>query len=596
MTCRVVGLMGLLAATLALGCGDDEEESAVCVDASAVPVFPSPAWQSGAWLTPPDGDRAAAIIEASRPEWLAQLGRLDGWSRLPELVVPLSAASSTGNPDRIKVVVQVGAEWQAHSGAFDVAVAADPPSLILRPQAPFPPGADEVIVVVEQGAASDATALPVCGEDGAEHPDYAAAREQVAQADTDAVEVAFPLRLARTHTHLSDLGVALDQSPVLAVESIEARTLDSFGDLAPPTEVAAVLAPTAASGILALPDYRGSDGSFEIGGDGLPIVADTTRPGFVVALPATGSAPYPVVLFQHGGSQDKADFFQLAQPLAEAGFAFVAIDLPAHGDRADSGHGTDLDFFSFADPLWTRGNFRQAVADHLAVLTGMAALNEALEPVVGEASALDPDRAFYMGLSLGGVTGSMTFATAPELQAGALFVAGAGYSDIVTFGLFSILVFDLINLPPVESTLLLGTAQTLLDGADPGAYGQHGENRERPPRPALFMQAGDETIMTMSANDRLARAYGAQLALPSHHDVAGLAELSLPGADNFTWDGGADAATRVLVHNPMAEVTPSDRHGMLITLPYAQEMVAHCFATLLESGSCEVIDTGFASH
>ncbi len=591
-----MGWMGLLAAGLVVGCGDDEVPAAVCADPSVVPVFPSPAWQSGAMLAPPAGDRAAAIIEASRPEWLAQLTRIDGWSRLPELVVPLSAVASAGHGERIKVVVRQDGQWQSHSGTFDVSVEADPPSLILRPQAPFPPGADEVIVVVEQGAASDATALPTCGADGAEHPDYVAAREQVAEADTAAVEVAIPLRLAGACASLTDLGAALDQSPVLEVESIEARALDSFGDLAPPAEVAAVLAATAASGILALPDYRSQAGTFEIGSDGLPIVADTTRPGFVVALPATGSAPYPVVLFQHGGSQDKADFFQLAQPLAEAGFAFVAIDLPAHGDRAGSGHGSDLDFFSFADPLLTRGNFRQAVADHLAVLTGLVALNEALEPVLGVASALDPERTFYLGLSLGGVTGSMTFATAPELRAGALFVAGAGYSDIITFGLFSVLVFDLINLPPVDATVLLGTAQTLLDGADPGAYGQHGENRDRPPRPALFMQASDETIMTMSANDRLARAFGAALALPSHHDVAGLAELTLPAADNFTWDGGADAATRVLVQSPMTEVSASERHGALITLPYAQEMVAHCFSTLLDSGSCEVIDTGFASH
>jgi len=584
----------LCVAASAVGCGDDEESAPICADAAAVPVFPSPTWEQEGALSPPDGDRAAAIIAASRPEWLAQLGRVDGWSRLPEIVVPLSTAASAGDAERIRVMAAAGGEWHTQTGVFDVEVAGEPPSLILRPQAPLAPGFDDVIVVLEPGVATGATALPTCGPDGAEHPAYADARQAVAS--TGAVEVALPLRLATISVQLRSLGTALAASPALAVESVEARSLDAFGEQAPPAEVAAVLAPTAAKGILALPDYRSDDGTFESGPDGLPVVADTTRPGFIVALPASGSPPHPVVLFQHGGSQDKADFFQLAQPLAEAGFAFVAIDLPAHGDRADTGHGSDLDFFSFDDPLWTRGNFRQAVADHLAVLTGFAALNQALEPVLGVADALDPTRAFYMGLSLGGVSGSMTFATAPDLRAGALFVAGAGYSDIVTFGLFSVLVFDLINLPPVESTLLLGTAQTLLDGADPGAYGQHVEDRDRPPRPALFMQASDETIMLMSANDRLARAYGADLALPRHHEVPGLAELSLPAADNFTWEGGSEAATRLLVHHPMAEVPPAERHGALITLPYAQQMVAHCFATLLSDDSCEVIDTDFADH
>ena len=55
-------------------------------------------------------------------------------------------------------------------------------------------------------------------------------------------------------------------------------------------------------------------------------------------------------------------------------------------------------------------------------------------------------------------------------------------------------------------------------------------------------------------------------------------------------------ATRLLVHNPMDEVPQADRHGGLILQDYAQRMVAHCFGTLLEAGSCEVIDTGFAEH
>jgi len=29
-------------------------------------------------------------------------------------------------------------------------------------------------------------------------------------------------------------------------------------------------------------------------------------------------------------------------------------------------------------------------------------------------------------------------------------------------------------------------------------------------------------------------------------------------------------------------------------MDYSQEMVAHCFSSLLDSGSCEAIDTGFA--
>ncbi len=72
--------------------------------------------------------------------------------------------------------------------------------------------------------------------------------------------------------------------------------------------------------------------------------------------------------------------------------------------------------------------------------------------------------------------------------------------------------------------------------------------------------------------------------------------VDLPVSDTFGWSAGGEAATRVLVHNPMAEVTPSQRHGALVLADYAEAMVAHCFQTALDTGSCEVIDTGFAIH
>ena len=232
----------------------------------------------------------------------------------------------------------------------------------------------------------------------------------------------------------------------------------------------------------------------------------------------------------------------------------------------------------------------------MAVLTGIDALNTALSPVLGADKALDKERGFYMGLSLGGITGSLTFASAPELQGAALFVAGSSYAEIVTYGLFGVLFNDVMQREPVEAAVVLAMLQTLLGGADPASYARHVEQNDKPPRPVLFMQAVDDPIIIMSANDRLARAFGADLIEPSDHAVAGMAAVNLPGADNFAWQSGGDKATRVLIHHPMAEVPKSDRHGALIVQNYSQETVAHCFAKILETGSCEVIDSGFVSH
>jgi hypothetical protein len=72
--------------------------------------------------------------------------------------------------------------------------------------------------------------------------------------------------------------------------------------------------------------------------------------------------------------------------------------------------------------------------------------------------------------------------------------------------------------------------------------------------------------------------------------------LVLPAEGNFAWTPGGEAATRLLVQAPMTEVPVAERHGGLIVQPYSQEMVAHCFRTLLDDGACEVVDTGFAEH
>ena len=110
------------------------------------------------------------------------------------------------------------------------------------------------------------------------------------------------------------------------------------------------------------------------------------------------------------------------------------------------------------------------------------------------------------------------------------------------------------------------------------------------------MQASADPVIPEPSSDQWARAFGAALALPSQHEVAGMTELALPASDNFAFATDGQKATRILVHNPMNEVPAGSRHGALIVQEYSQNAVAHCFSTWLQSGGCEVIDTGFASH
>lgn len=594
LTPDVVAALVLLLAMGIAGCGQGggSQKPGPCVDTSRMYALPSPLWETEAGLVPPAGDRAAALLGEVRPGWLGELaGAVDGWPARPTVVIPLDGAAGGLDPAGIRWFTPDGAELQT---SFQAGIEGDGRYILIIPADPVPPDLDRVILVVERGAVMGAEPLPACGPGGEPHPAYGQAAD-VLPGGVDAA-LALPVEVATTHLDLVRLAQSLTAEPIVEAEQVEARTLDSFGERSAGPEVAALLADTAASGILALADYRGADGVWSLDAAGMPIAAGTTRPGFVVTLPAQGAPPHPFVLFQHGGTQDKADVFAVAGPLAEAGFALVAIDLPYHGDRAAPGGGGDLDILDFESPLRTRDNLRQASADHLAVLAGIERLNAALAPVLGSERALDPERAFYMGLSLGGISGSMTFAAGHDLDAAALFVAAGGYPEILSYGLFSLFINDVLERDPLERAVLLGLAEVLLDGADPVAYGQRAEDRTAPPRPALFLQAIDDPVIDMPASDRWARAYGADLARAFHHPVEGMLEIDLPAADNFCWQEGGARATRLLVHNPMDEVPQSDRHGGLILQDYAQQMVAHCFETLREAGSCEVIDTGFAEH
>ncbi len=592
---RLIFLPVLIGNLYACGGSNEEPAAKPCVESGRAYAMPSPLWGAGDAFGPPAGDKAVELLTDIRPTWAAQLDRVDGWPRLPTVIVPLSAQATGVDPTGIS---WFGAAADEPLAALELnhtaEVLNDGRSLVIEPTGPVPPGVDRVVVVIAPGAVTGAQAIAVCDPDGGPHPDYATA-EAALPAGTQA-ELALPFSMATTHAALRALWDRLEATPVLEVDELAATPLQELGAKAPPPEVAALLNPDAAIGILDLPDYRGEDRTMALDADGAPAPAGRTRPGIAIGLPAAGAPPYPVVLFQHGGGQDKRDFFQLAGPLLEAGFAFVGIDLPYHGDRAAPSGGNDLDILDFDDLLATRDNFRQAVSDHMAVLSGLTELNAALEETLGVADALDPDRTFYMGLSMGALSGSLTFTSARDLNAAALFVGAGGFSQIVRFGMFSLFIDDILTAEPIETEVVLGLAEVLLDGADPHAYAQTVEDRTRPPRPVLFFQAIDEAIISHPVSDAWARAFGADLAVPYHHPVAGMEELSLPAADNFTWPDGGLPATRILFQNPMAEQSPAERHGALITLPYTQQQVAHCFAGVLAGTGCEAIDTGYYDH
>lgn len=231
---------------------------------------------------------------------------------------------------------------------------------------------------------------------------------------------------------------------------------------------------------------------------------DQTIP-LILTVPA-GDAPgtgWPVVIFQHGITQDRTNVLALADSMAAAGLAVVAIDLPMHG-ITDSEHmlnaegallsqfefgakertfGLDLidnttraagpdniadasgtHFYNLGNLLNARDNLRQAVSDLLT-------LENSLPNIQG--ISLNTNSIGYIGHSLGGIIGTSYLAFTDGVGPATLAMPGVGLSRLLansaSFG-------PVINAgladqgAPVGSVAyetFLTVAQTVIDSGDP---------------------------------------------------------------------------------------------------------------------------------
>lgn len=561
-----------------------------CADTSERVAFPSPRWQTDRAIQLPENDLVGEFL---RPGWARDVAQVDGFPRRPVLVMPLSIRPPTGavfDASRITAMGRAGSgAFQLLSTRFHAQVEGD--AVIVRPIDPFPREIDEVLVGFADAPEGFAV-VPACDASGEPDPTYAT---WASMWPGTAPSLVMRLGLAQSGAMLSALNARLQTTPVLEVTSMETLSREDLpSDDMPDAETAAAIRFPVASGILRLPEYRNGMSPMTAAPDGAPLAQGVTQPAVIVALPSTGTAPYPVVLFQHGGGQSPRELFHVARRLAEQGFAFVAIDLPEHGARAPASGGSDLSFLDFDNPIVTRENFRQTVADHLAVITGMETLSARVGTTLGVPNPLDSARIYYMGLSLGGISGSMTSQVSTDLDGAALFVAAAGFPELLRGGLFSALLGRELRRPQPMPWAQLAVGATILDAADPLAYAGQVDALAQPPLPVLQLHAIGDPLISDETSELWAHAFGADLALPSHHDVLQLTPRALPFEDNFT--RGMNATTRAYVQCPMTEVAVANRHGELIRTDYAQSLVAHCFATQRDRGACEVIDTGFSTR
>ncbi|MBI5526770.1 MAG: hypothetical protein HY897_10595 [Deltaproteobacteria bacterium] len=574
-----------------------------CADPGRVLQFPTPAWEtegesaSGVVYAIPDGDAVGRLVKQTRPSWHETFTGIDGAPLNAAWFVALDGKADAVDVSRAVLFRKNGGVITDLAAALTAALSESGSILMLKSLRPLPTPekGERYILALENGITTGAKPIPACGADGEFMPGYmdaAAALISVGKASSD-LALALPFAPSRMSVEIPALYSGISENPVLAVESVDSVGLDSFAEFNPDEETKAALAPQAYKGILSTPYYQADPdglGAFAVDhATGLPQEQAKTKPGFVLALPAAGTAPYPVVLWQHGGGHNKEALFLVAKPYAQAGFALIGIDLPYHGDRSKvpGKNGSDQDMADFEQPIKTRDNFRQAAADHMAVITGLAALNPALAPLTGLDQTLDPETVFFMGHSMGSLSGTITSGVANSLLGTNLIAGGAPYRQLVAEGLFTLYIQDILfDRPKVETEVLLAFAQTMLDGGDPLNYPARFEDAAVRPMDALVWESIGDPAVNNPATDMQAVEFGAQLAKPPHHAVTGVTEVDLPVSGNYTAAGGS--ATRLLFHRVYAPVTGPQLHMEPLLEEHVHDTAAACFLGRLTAGACRI--------
>ncbi|MDH3534663.1 MAG: Ig-like domain-containing protein [Gammaproteobacteria bacterium] len=256
-------------------------------------------------------------------------------------------------------------------------------------------------------------------------------------------------------------------------------------------------------------DGAGNDLTSLIPGRLTPASTGNQSIPLMVSVPKAGQpSTYPIVIYQHGITTNRATMLAIADAFALAGFAVAAIDLPLHGltgNETDGsqfyqglGGGTertfDLDlvtqnpttgditlaapdgitdssgrhFVNLTNLLNTRDNLRQSISDLFALTYAIRA-----NSLTAGANGFDVNRIYFVGHSLGAIVGTPFAALEPDVR-DAVFVFGGGGIPKILDGSASFspsIVAGLaaagVSKGTADYESFLGAAQALVDSADP---------------------------------------------------------------------------------------------------------------------------------
>ena len=510
------------------------------------------------------------------------INQLDGLSTLSPISTPLNRDV---NPDTVAVgtsvvVVEVQANIStgfATSGVISplgpdaITAFASPGNLVIQPLQPLQPSSTYLVLLTD--ALEDTTGAPLersftytllAGETPLVDPTTSALQQiiqsHLAVADgvgvpRDTVVLSFTFNTQSIRETLAAVQNVSTPQPLIVAET--GLTTETINEAAPGSGSADIWIGTldvpyyqtaiGANGAADVLDsfWTGAGGSLLTATNPLPVTTNNGNANGTETIPVLVSVPnasatlggnmpiagWPVVIFQHGITQNRTNLLAVADTLANVGFAAIAIDMPLHGitessmlnasetgfpnDRErtfdidvvnndnplDIGPDGEVDpsgthFYQLTNLPNSRDNLRQSVAD-LFVLSNSLSGVQSTDPA-GSPIRFDISQKAFVGHSLGAIVGSVFLSYDTTIRSGTLANPGSGIAQLlagsVNFGPTINAGLTAAGAPPgsPEFAQFLLAAQTVIDSGDPANHMSFLANTGTPIH--MIEVIGDETV------------------------------------------------------------------------------------------------------
>lgn len=333
--------------------------------------------------------------------------------------------------------------------------------------------------------------------------------------------------------HMRDEGLDLvKDGPVYTIDAVDTE-LD-------PDHIAFKI-----EGTVQVPLYMSADfanATMRFDGQGRPTVnADTpwAEVPFEVLIPnASLTSPGRLVQYGHGlfGSLRQIESSHLRSFIDEHNYVMFGVDLQGMASLDANAVGLQLKLGNYAGLRTMFDRLHQGFLNSLVTMR-MMKTTFAADATYG--SYIDPDHAYYYGISQGGISGVVYMALSQDVERGALGVTGQPYSLLlprsVDFNPF-LEIMDRTWSDAREQQLLIALAQMPWDRVEPTGYSHHVTQNALPgtaPKEVLMRVAiGDHQVTTLGAHI-MARSMRATHLTTGLRDVFGLETATATTSGSF---------------------------------------------------------------